>query len=269
MIKELLEKEQARDLLLRYKRSHRWGYLCTLVSVAAAITATVLLSFGAPRLYGTGLVLLAAAGLMVAGYLLAMRAVQRRLLEHPEQRTGAKHPARIRITARKYRELRAHVASSALERKELDRYSCFLADLLMNGELQPAVVISTEPFVVAVYSDEFDGTLLLSLPETLAEELPLEKGARTVAAVSYYETPFSGLGLQKDIFPGPAQTGRWTDLLPVLPVLLTEDEALLREKADELDPALWDRALLRIRQHCEDFPDRVRNAFWYILDQEE
>ncbi|MBQ4001951.1 MAG: hypothetical protein II601_06175, partial [Lachnospiraceae bacterium] len=62
----------------------------------------------------------------------------------------------------------------------------------------------------------------------------LHEGDRLAATCAYYEQAFTNHGAGKDIFPGPKTTGKWADLLPVIPLFLAEDEAAAREKVNEL-----------------------------------
>lgn len=261
--KELLKKDGKIEPTLQYKLTHQWMavYFCVIGMLLAALI--ILMKIDEERFLPVEIGILVLIGLIIVGYLAAMVVVRKKVLSNPEVKDGAKHPARIPISAAKYKELRRQIAHTTLEKGRLDAYRFFFADQLMNGDLQPAVVCSVKPFTVAVYSDEFDGTLLLLFPDRLAEAYRLREGDRLVSVVSYFETPFARQGLQKDVFPGPQQTGRWNDLLPVLPLFLTGDAALLAAKANELDAALWDRAISRIEQHCADFAAFTRDGFWF------
>lgn len=262
-LKEMKEHDKKIQPALQYKLSHQW--LLVYLGIVGVLLAAfcILMAIDEKKYLPVGIVLLAVIGLTMLAYLIAMVVVRKKVLENPEQKDGAKHPARIPISAAKYKELRSLIAHSTLEKGRLDAYRFFFADQLMNGDLQPAVAVSEKPLIVAVYSDEFDGALLLSFPDRLGEACQLREGERTVAAVSYFEKAFAHQGLEKDIFPGPNQTGKWMDLLPVLPVFLTEHKSTVQEKVDELDPALWERAEKTIERHWADYPDFTRDGFWF------
>ena len=51
--------------------------------------------------------------------------------------------------------------------------------------------------------------------------------------------------------------------MPVIPLFLAEDEAAAREKVNELTPELWEHASADMKRHYENFPDRVREGFWF------
>ena len=52
-------------------------------------------------------------------------------------------------------------------------------------------------------------------------------------------------------------------MLPLLPVFLTEDAELMKQKESELSPELWERAEACIERHYADFPQSTRDAFWF------
>ena len=262
-LKEMKEHDKKIEPKLQYKLSHQWLLVYLGIVGVLLVAFCVLMATDEKKYLPVGIVLLALIGVTMIAYLIAMVVVRKKVLENPEQMDGAKHPARIHISAAAYKRLRGLVASSTLEKGRLDAYRFFFADQLMNGDLQPAVVVSEKPLIVAVYSDEFDGVLLLSFPDRLAGEYGLKAGERTVAVVSYFEKAFAHQGLEMDIFPGPEQTGTWMDLLPVLPVFLTEDESAVREKVRELDEALWERAERQIQRHWTDYPEFTRDGFWF------
>ena len=262
-LKELKERDKKIEPKLQYKLSHQ-GVLIYLGIIGVLLVAfCVLMAIDEKRFLPLGIVLLVLIGLTMIAYLIAMVVVRKKVLENPEQQDGARHPARIRISAAAYKRLRGLIAGSTLEKGRLDAFRFFFADQLMNGDLQPAVAVSVKPFVVGVYAEEFDGVLLLRFPDRLAEVYGLKAGDRTVAAVSYFEEAFAHQGLEKDIFPGPNQTGKWTDLLPVLPVFLAEEPAAMKEKVGEMDEALWELAEVRIGNDWAKYPEFTRDGFWF------
>jgi hypothetical protein len=262
-LKEMNERDRKIQPELQYKLSHQWLLVYLGIVGVLLIAFCVLMATDEKRYLPVGIVLLALIALTMAAYLVAMVVVRRKVLENPEKKDGAKRPARIPISASAYKELRRQIAHSTLEKGRLDAYRFFFADQLMNADLLPALAVSVKPFTVAVYSDEFDGVLLLSFPEELAAKYDIRENARLTAVASYYEKPFARQGLQKDIFPGPNQTGKWMDLLPVLPAFLTEDGDLLKQKERELGEELWSLALSRIEHHLAVYPEFVRDGFWF------
>ena len=262
-IREMKVRDQKIEPSLQYKLSHQWllaylGFIGLLLAVFC-----VLMSIDERRFLPIGIMLLVVIGLTMIAYLIAMVVVRKKVMENPEKKEGAKHPARIPISIGKYKELRRQITHTTVEKGRLDAYRFFFADQLMNGDLQPALVVNADPCIVAVYSEQLDGVLLLTLPGKAARAAGLQQGDRLVAAVSYFEKPFARQGLQKDIFPGPGQTGKWMDLLPVLPVLLTEHRELLLQKENELPAELWEQAEEHIQRHWAEFPEFTRDAFWF------
>lgn len=262
-LKETLENEKRHESDLQYKMSHQFAYIYLGISGALIAAFLILLSIDEKRFMGIGIAILILWGILTIAFLTAFSIIKRRIMTKPQEKDGAKHPARIKISPNKYNELRGIIAHGTLEKGRVDLYRFFLTDQLMNGDLQPAMVMSTSPLRIAVYSDEFDGTLLLSFPDSFASSYDLHEGDRLAATCAYYAQAFTNHGAGKDIFPGPKTTGKWADLLPVIPLFLAEDEAAAREKVNELTPELWEHASADMKRHYENFSDRVREGFWF------
>ncbi|MBR1433444.1 MAG: hypothetical protein IJ585_19810, partial [Ruminococcus sp.] len=78
-----------------------------------------------------------------------------------------------------------------------------LGGYLMNGDTQPAVVVSLSPLIISAYSDEMDGVLFLKFPDALADMYGLSVGARLVTSNIY----IPGNKPVKDVYAGPYYMG--------------------------------------------------------------
>ena len=261
--RELKERDKKIEPSLQYKLSHQGVAVFLAAEAFLLITAFVLLSVDEKRFMVIGIILFSLAFLLCVPMLIAMRVVRNKVLTSPEIKDGAEHPARILISAVKYNTLRRRIASTVLEKGRLDAYRFFMADQLMNGDLQPAEVVSVKPFVIAVYAKAFDGVLLLSFPDQLAEESALKPGQQLAATACYFAEPFSGQGVGVDIFPGPENRVNWKDLLPIIPLFLCSDEKLLDLKIYEIPKETWARASMRIREYVDRHDAVVRDGFWF------
>ena len=172
-LKETLENEKRHESDLQYKMSHQFTYIYLGVSGVLVAAFLILLSIDEKRFMGIGIAILILWGILTIAFLTAFSIIKRRIMTKPQEKDGAKHPARIKISPKKYNALRGIIAHGTLEKGRVDLYRFFLTDQLMNGDLQPAMVMSTSPLRIAVYSDEFDGTLLLSFPDSFADLLPV------------------------------------------------------------------------------------------------
>ncbi len=262
-IKNTLENEKKHESDLQYKMTHLYTYIYLGATGVLLIAFMALASIDEKRFKGIIIALLVLFVLLTIAYLTAFAIIKKKIMANPQKKDGAKHPARIKISPKKFNDLRSVIAHGTLEKGRVDLFRYFLTDQLMNGDLQPAMVMSTAPLRIAVYSDEFDGTLLLSFPDVFVSTFDLHEGDRLAATIAYYTQAFTGQGLGNAILSGPNASGKWEDLLPVIPLFLAEDPAAAREKVNELAEELWARAEADMKRHYESFPERVREGFWF------
>ena len=111
-----------------------------------------------------------------------------------------------------------------------------LAVALRDGDCRAAVVVSDRPLRVAAYSDEFDAVVLLAFPDRLADEHGLTVGSRLVAVLNYERTT------HRDITPGPASTGTFGGVWPLVAEFLTDDAAKLDAVRRRIPEEEWQRA---------------------------
>src|SRR5688500_4823462 len=111
------------------------------------------------------------------------------------KKSAASNPARVSLSSAKTRELapRLYVTPgrigswvSWLLGMMLTRRAA-LRMHLRYGDARAAVCVSAKPPIVAAYSDEFDGVVLLQFPALLAERYKLKPGT-TLVSVNTYDT---------------------------------------------------------------------------------
>jgi hypothetical protein len=118
-----------------------------------------------------------------------------------------------------------------------------IARRVYRGDTRAALVVQTDPLIVAAYSDEFDDVVLLRFPEPFGQRtvgrLDL-RPARRLVTVNYYGdgTPVS------DLTPDPART-RWTNFQPVIGEFLSNDRDRLATLHAHIDESEWDRCAER------------------------
>lgn len=115
--------------------------------------------------------------------------------------------------------------------------------VLERGDGRAAVVISTDPLVIAAYSDAFDGVVLLRFnAKTIGRELNL--GDRLLAAIGY-------LWLLVDINPrphapdlevGPNGVHQFENFVALIADFLTDDSAALQSAKAKITEEEWERA---------------------------
>lgn len=108
-----------------------------------------------------------------------------------------------------------------------------IAEKLWSFNTGPALVLAADPCVVAAYSAEIDGVVLLRLPESLG----YQAGDRLITCNGYdqLDKP-SG-----DIRPGPHSISTWNECWCVLADPLTDDAARLAELKADIPAEQWER----------------------------
>lgn len=81
---------------------------------------------------------------------------------------------------------------------------------MREGDVQPAVVISLEPLLVACYSDELDAVTIQYLPSELISKLGLKMYSRLLTVNGYGKRP------NKDVTLGPNALGNYAGVSSII-----------------------------------------------------
>ena len=112
-----------------------------------------------------------------------------------------------------------------------------LGGYLMNGDTQPAVVVSLSPLIISAYSDEMDGVLFLKFPDALADMYGLSVGARLVTSTIY----IPGNKPVKDVYAGPYYMGNYCDFTPTVQLFMCDGEDSIRNRTSLFGEDVWKR----------------------------
>lgn len=268
-IKEREEKDKKATPKAQYNYKKYGALIYLAVALVLIILFGVLMDRDPKGNLPVGIVLLVLFVLLTIGFLVAGYVIRKKSLKTTEVKEGSKHPARIVFSLEMYNDFRNTVAKTVVEKGNMDMFKFFMADMLMNGNLTCAKVMSTDPFIVAVYDDIFDGVLLLTFPQEIVLRHDLKAGDRLVATDCYYERAFPNQGIDKDILPGQDYFAKWKDLCPLIPLFFTADTDALKDKEKEFSDEEWKYA----EEMMEDkyFKDRgnTRNGLWFAVPSEE
>lgn len=248
----------------RYKLTHIWTPVYLSSIALCVVLAYILLNKDEQRFLWVGISLFALMLVLTIVYLAAFSIIRKRDTAKPDIRTDVHDPAGFLPSKRKYMYIRNRTSNGTVEKGRWDGVRYFIGDLLTNGRIQPAVVMSAKPFTIAVYDRQMDGAVLFSFPDWLAERYGLSDDDRLITVNCYYKNAFAHHGLQKDIFPGPMQAGEWEDVCLVIPLFFSEQEDIAKEKCSEIDEETWKLAEKRIERHCENHPGLTRDGFWFV-----
>lgn len=122
------------------------------------------------------------------------------------------------------------------------------------GDLMPAVVYRENPFVVSVYTDEFDAVVLIRFADELRKEFNLKKGSRLLASCVYYQTRNPQY---EDHIIGFDGSDDWRYVKPyILDFLVEDDLNIYKQRISEF---IWDYVLnkTKVKELCFSVPARV------------
>lgn len=149
----------------------------------------------------------------------------------------ATRPGGLTLSDTKLRRLRPDLyRSTGRIRRALSRLTLSdggelkrLADHLLYGDAQPAVVMSAQPLLVAAYTTEIDCVAMLEFPPELAREhsLSVQDGLMTVNVYWTYEDMEGKV--DPDLFPGKSARGIYASFYPLIAEFVSEDTALIEE----------------------------------------
>ncbi len=130
--------------------------------------------------------------------------------------------------------------------------------MLNDGDIQPAVVVSASPLLVACYSDELDAVVLLCFPDGLAKKYDLKAGSRLLTVNSYTDAFAT-----RDIERGPGCSGRWKAFGPIVADFYTDDTARLAAQKQQITEEQWAYVEQLGRKYMAARPGMARNGLAY------
>ncbi len=142
---------------------------------------------------------------------------------------AAENPSNVKLKYKKFYQVRKLACKNVKEQMAFDMNTQLLGNILLKCDTQPAVVYSLDPFIISAYSDEFDAVIFLQFPDELAKIYDLSVGDRLVTACNYVD----GGKTASDIFPGPAASGLYSDMMPVVQLFFAGKKQLLFAGGDD------------------------------------
>ncbi len=134
-------------------------------------------------------------------------------------------------------------------------------DCMMDGDCNPAVVISTSPLLVSAYSENMDCAVLIRYPDSFVKRYNLKSGTRLLSVNTYCESNLFG-----DMNPGPEYTGVWNDFQPRIAEFVSDDNDIIEQNKKiftEKDwKKTWDYGIL----YTQTFPQQARDGYRLLGD---
>ncbi|MGC4034040.1 MAG: hypothetical protein QM754_20355 [Tepidisphaeraceae bacterium] len=130
-----------------------------------------------------------------------------------------------------------------------------IREALRGGDSRAAVVMSTEPLIVAAYTDELDCVAMLKFDSSLAADYQLKPGSKLLTVNTYWQGK-----VVRDLTAGPGTYGRYGNFSPMIADFLTDDAERLQTRKKQIDKAEWQRTWELGRAYLKATPDRARDG---------
>ena len=175
-------------------------------------------------------------------------------------RTQASNQANVKFSYKKYYSFRNRINTKLSGRFYSDMQIETVTKVLLYGDTQPAWVVSTEPLLIAAYSDEMDAVVMLRFPSELAGKYDLMEGTRLTTSNWY----FGGDRIAPDIFVGEGYLRNWTDFMPIVQLFLGKRDDRICAKTTLFDEDVWATVSERAEEYRYQHPDLCRDGFYYF-----
>jgi len=175
-------------------------------------------------------------------------------------RGQAENQANVKFSHKKYFSFRNKINTKFSEKFYSDMQIDFVSRALCFGDTQPAVVVSTEPLIIAAYSDEMDGVVMLSFPSEFVEKYDLTVGSRLTTSNVY----FTSDQCAKDIFPGEGFSFQYGDFTPIVQLFLGKNDEKIAKKVDLFGEDVWSKVASKAAEYREAHPGLCRDGFFYF-----
>ncbi len=175
-------------------------------------------------------------------------------------KTYAENQANVKFSYKKYYSFRNRINTKFSGRFYSDMQIENVMRVLLYGDTQPALVMSTEPLLVAAYSDEMDAVVMLRFPSEFVGKYQLTAGSRLTTS-NFYS---GGDQIASDVFVGEKYLHRWTDFMPVVQLFLGKRDDKIRAKTALFGEDVWSRTRELAEQYLYEHPDLCRDGFYYF-----
>lgn len=172
----------------------------------------------------------------------------------------AENQANVKFSYKKYYSFRNKINTKFSEKFRSDMRIDFVMRSLLYGDTQPAVVVSTNPLLIAAYSDEMDAVVMLRFPEEFAGQYNLSVGSRLTTSNVYS----SGASVADDIHVGEKYSHLYTNFVPIVQLFLGKKDEKITEKINLFGEDKWQAVSEKADDYVRLYPNCFRDGFFYF-----
>ncbi len=186
-------------------------------------------------------------------------------MEDLKLRSLGYNPGKFKLSKRKLKQIIEIMNYNQEDVKKIKKNLKGIKTTLKSGDMQMAKVISLNPFVIAIYTDEFDAVLMLKFPEKLLNYyFDLKENTRLVSVNSYW--PKEAFSIENDIIPGKNCSNDWRDVIPFIPLFLTDEEAKCEGYPNIFPIEHWEYFDQLINEYLNQKPNQYRDGFKTLVN---
>lgn len=174
---------------------------------------------------------------------------------------SASHAGRFKFSQERFRSLypeyfRFFGRKSPSDDRTLDECYESLQDHLQRGDTRAAVVVSTDPILVAAFTDELDCIAMLQFPHRPKATGRLEVGSRLLTSNMYHNK----LNIASDLRPGERDTQRFQNFHPVIADFFADDHFSVLQRKEAIAEDEWECAMEMGQKYRKERPDYIRDG---------
>ena len=152
------------------------------------------------------------------------------------------HPSAInlRFDIQRLRDLHPTAATSHgfVGRQQISTSEQWFTEHLHVGQVNPAMVMETDPLLVAAYTHDIDAVVMFMFPQEYVTTFGLRRNSMLLSSTCY------GRGQNRvaaDITPGEGNTGVWRNIWPVIVDFFALGREVISKRRKEVTREEWQR----------------------------
>lgn len=105
-----------------------------------------------------------------------------------------------------------------------------IAEHIKLGDSQGAIVVKTNPLLIAAYNADIDCIVMLKFEQKIQTKFNFKAKDKLICVNTFGSTP----DLQSDLIPGGNNSGMWTLVHPIIADLISDSKVKLERRKNEI-----------------------------------